>query len=159
LGGTVSGGQFSGVYIYVWPHYRLRRITFEVTPDDVFINPDEYLYQTANTRVMWAVVHRRRTFSGGSDVYLYWHECIITGIILAAGKVDMITKSSLLDVSLYRRADLREGDDHVSGHCFNWPERPQLVLAECHEQRRTLEGKKYIDLLTVYLLAHTLGEA
>jgi hypothetical protein len=109
-GGTIGGQTFfPGVYTFTSGLTIATDITFEGGPDDVFIiQIESTLYQTANTRVLLA--------GGAQAKNIFWRvktstyigaDALMQGIILGAGKVDMITNSALIgNILTQTRADL-----------------------------------------------------
>jgi hypothetical protein len=111
IGGGTIGGQtfFPGVYTFSAGVTIASDITFEGGPDDVFIIQIETsLYQTANTHVFLAGCAQAKNIFWRVKTSTYiGADASMQGIILGAGKVDMITGSSLVGSLLTQtRADL-----------------------------------------------------
>jgi uncharacterized lipoprotein YajG len=111
IGGGTIGGQtfFPGVYTFSAGLTIASDITFEGGPDDVFIMQIETsLYQTANTHVLLAGCAQAKNIFWRVKTSTYiGADASMQGIILGAGKVDMITDSSLVGSLLTQtRADL-----------------------------------------------------
>jgi hypothetical protein len=109
-GGTIGGETFyPGVYTFSAGVTIASDITFEGGPDDVFIIQIETsLYQTANTHVLLAgCAQAKNIFWGVKTTTYIGADASMQGIILAAGKIDMIADSSLAGSLLTKtRADL-----------------------------------------------------
>jgi hypothetical protein len=111
IGGGTIGGQtfFPGVYTFSAGVTIASDITFEGGPDDVFIIQIETsLYQTANTHVLLAGCAQAKNIFWRVKTSAYiGANALMQGILLTAGKVDMITDSSLVGSLLTQtRADL-----------------------------------------------------
>jgi hypothetical protein len=113
IGAGTIGGQtfFPGVYSFTSGLTIASDITFEGGPDDVFIiQIESTLYQTANTHVLLAgCAQAKNIFWRVKTATYIGANASMQGIILAAGKVVMITKSSLVgSVLTQTRVDIQK---------------------------------------------------